>query len=146
MINLAGVLGFQIETMKLDNDLKSLVSILKEENPQMRKEAAKAIGQIGNQNCLKYLFSVLKDDSWGVRAVAVQSVGKIAEKKDKQSRAKIIDLLDDEDWAVRCAAIESLARISGPESIDLIAPAVMDTDPHVKETAFNVLKSINDTH
>lgn len=131
--------------MKLDHDLKSLVSILKEENPQMRKEAAKAIGQIGNQNCLKYLFNVLKDDSWGVRAVAVQSVGKIADKKDEKSRAKIISLLNDEDWAVRCAAIESLARISGPESIDLIAPAVMDKDPHVKETAFNILKNIEDT-
>lgn len=131
--------------MKLDNDLKSLVSILKEENPQMRKEAAKAIGQIGNQNCLKYLFNVLKDDSWGVRAVAVQSVGKIADKKDEKSRAKVISLLNDEDWAVRCAAIESLARISGPESIELIAPAVMDKDPHVKETAFNILKNIEDT-
>jgi HEAT repeat protein len=134
--------GIQIEHMKLDKNLKGLLVALQDEDELIRKEAARALGDVGNPDCVRYLTDALNDNSASVRAVAVISLGKIGDSNNHETKENILKLLNDDDWSVRCAALESLEKISGIEYLDKITAALLDEDPHVQDMAFNILESI----
>ncbi len=137
----------RIEEMKLDKDLNGLVRVLQENDEFLKKEAVRAMGQVGTTACIKYLEKALRDEYGSVRAVALQSIGALGSRDGSllQDKARIkdniINLLHDENWTVRYAAVESLSLLYGEESLEEITPFIMDEDPHVKEAAFQALES-----
>jgi HEAT repeat protein len=136
--------GIQIENMKLDKNLNGLVLALKDEDKYIRKEAAFALGEVGNRDCTKYILESLNDESAPVRAVAVISIAKIGKSTNAEIKENILKLLNDKDWSVRCAALKSLEIITGDEYLDKITTALLDEDPHVQDMAFKILEKIKD--
>ncbi|MCK9151719.1 HEAT repeat domain-containing protein [Methanobacterium alcaliphilum] len=137
---MTNVSGSKIDHMRLDHDFKELVQTLKSKDEYARKEAARALGQIGTENCIKYLLNALEDDNWGVRAVAAQALGNLADYRQSEVKEKITKAIQDKNWSVRCTALEALAHIEGINSIDEVSKALLDKDPHVQKMAFKILE------
>ena len=134
----------QIDQMKLDKDLNGLVKVLQQSDEFLKKEAVRAMGQVGTTACIKYLEKALKDEYPSVRAVALQSIGTLGSQDENtipEDRIKenIINLLHDKNWTVRYAAVESLSLLYGEESLEDITPFLLDENPHVKEAVFQAM-------
>ena len=56
---------------------KILTNTLKDKDPKIRISAAKALGEIGNEDAIKPLSTLLADDNWNVRKMGEQSLNKI---------------------------------------------------------------------
>ncbi len=139
----------------------SLIGALQHANPAVRVHAAHALARIGNPSAIPAIISALEDTennaagaiaaekalvAWGeavkgallqtalkgpehVRPRALRALGKIGgEDLEHPLRA----LLSDPAAAVRTQAAAGLAQITGPRSVEAIAPLLADGDKWVR--------------
>jgi hypothetical protein len=89
-----------------------LIPVLKEQNFEVRQQAAMALGNINDPRAVEPLISILKDEHHFVRWMAVNSLGKIM---DTRAVEPLIDSLDDEDSDIQRKAEEVLEKITGQD-------------------------------
>lgn len=69
-----------VENNDPNYDLTFIVSDLQADKSETRRNAAKLLGQIGNQRIIPELIKALDDNNWSVREAAVESLGKIGDR------------------------------------------------------------------
>ena len=88
--------------------ISPLIDALKDNNPDVRWAAIRALGKLGDPSAVKPIIKALRDEDSGVRKTAAEALGKIG---DARATVALIAAVDDEDWSVRQAAVESLGKV-----------------------------------
>jgi len=96
-----------IEELKARKDVKGLIRALKNIWWDVRKEAALALGEIGDEKAVEPLIEALKDSSWSVRWSAAFALEKIG---DERAVEPLIEALKDNDSLVRLEAACALKK------------------------------------
>jgi len=125
--------SFQTSSSSKQNEslVKSLIKDLKNNTATVRRDAANALGNLGDKNAVFPLIEVLKNDnSHIVRINAAEALGKI---KDKRAVEPLIAALKNETeyGGVRSSAAEALGEIKDERAVEpLIAALKDDRPPH----------------
>ena len=121
--------------------VKPLISALKDKDWNVRKNAARALGEI-REPAVESLISALKDEDWNVRTNAVDALGEIGNTKAVEP---LISALKYQDHDMqRCAAL-ALGEIGDTRAIEPLISALKDKDKSVRANAAGALREIGDT-
>lgn len=92
------------------SNLRTLITMLADKEPVVRKEVATILGKTGDRRAIKSLVIACKDKDSAVRLSATHALGKI----DDQKAIKIlVEMLRDKDSAMQQTAAEALRGITG---------------------------------
>jgi len=85
-----------------------LVAVLKDQQPEIRAAAARALGWLGNDEAVSALRECVETpgETVAVKAAAVLSLGRIG---DRSARALVVSFTRDPDASIREAALRSVA-------------------------------------
>jgi HEAT repeat protein len=152
--------------------IQGLARALRDEDKDIREEAALAIGILNGTPALRDLMAALQDPEPGVRGAAATAIGKIGTVQDGRA---LIPLLSDNAASVRHRALqaiavlkvseagpalremyeanrrkelgldvlESLSRVGDPAQLDLFQQLVQDPDPAKRRLAVEGLGRIS---
>jgi HEAT repeat protein len=153
--------------------IRALANELRDEEKDIREEAAFAIGILNGTEVVPALTEALKDPEPSVRGAAATAIGKIGTAEDGRT---LVPLLSDESAAVRNRVMQAigvlhvkeagpalrqlyeanrrkeggirilaaLSRIGDPAQVDLFQELVQDPDPERKRLAIEGLGRISD--
>jgi len=149
--------------------VEALVTVLRDKNPEIRRKAAKAIGQIQNP-AIKPLIIALRDDNHKVREKAVEALIEtggiraiplfIAALKDKHPYAReksaealgrigdsraakpLVAALNDTNWEVRERVVEALGRMGDDSVFKPLVATLKDDDSDVRQKAAEALDKL----
>ncbi|RLE38497.1 hypothetical protein DRJ17_03790 [Candidatus Woesearchaeota archaeon] len=121
--------------------VEPLIKALKDENIEVRKRAATALGYIGSERAIEPLIEVaLKDENWGVRWEAANALRYTGSERAVEL---LIKALEDENWEIRESAATALGSIKSERAVEpLIEVALKDENRYVREEAATALGSI----
>jgi HEAT repeat protein len=112
---------------------------LDDKDPDRRRLAARALGDIGDPGSLDALLELARDKDWTVRIAAAGAIVAIVGLDPKVLAQASVDwtkdALDSQDLAVRKAAAGVLADIPAKEAVPLLAKAIADPDANVRLAA-----------
>jgi HEAT repeat protein len=92
-----------------------LAATLKDEDPEIRKNAIRALEKIGDSGAVEPLVSMLRGErEKGIRQMAIASLGKMG----PSAVAPLIVALKDEDPEIRRNAIWALEKIGDPRAVE----------------------------
>jgi HEAT repeat protein len=86
-----------------------LVTLLDDRDTFVRRNAAEALGKIGDLKSKPFLLAMLDDSQPAVREAAARSLGWLSG-LDSETRFKLTILLQDSDMSVQRAAAQTLSR------------------------------------
>jgi hypothetical protein len=116
-----------------------LLDALRDDNPQVRTSAVKALGQIGDPAAVPELLSTMvKDPGGDVRWAASAALGKMGE----TAVPGLMTALRDEDWKVRRSAAEALWGMSEPTAVPGLMEALCDRNDVVRQAASGALEAM----
>ncbi len=125
-----------VDKMEKKNNIKGLIKALRNGRDWgVNREAAEALGKIGDPRAVEPLIAVIKDE--GI-SEAARALGKIG---DSRAVAPLIAVLKDKN--LRKDAVEALGKIGGP-AVDPLIAALKDEDRHVRRAAAEALGKIGD--
>ncbi|HEX3764670.1 MAG TPA: HEAT repeat domain-containing protein, partial [Kofleriaceae bacterium] len=108
-------------------------------DPETRRLAARALGEIGERKSLRALIAAASDRDWTVRIAAAGAIVAIVGLDPQVLAQASVDwtrsALGSQDWAVRKAAAGVLADIPESQAVPLLAQAIADPDPGVRLAA-----------
>ncbi|MHC1574915.1 MAG: HEAT repeat domain-containing protein, partial [Candidatus Methanogasteraceae archaeon] len=132
-----------------------LVRTLKDEDEQVRKNAAQSLGTIGDRRAAEYLARALEDESMDVRESAAAALdgmgwrpgdaaGRVQyligrkewaklEKIGGSAVAPLVCALVDEDWHIRKNVARVLGELSDPGAVEPLIRAMSDKSEEVRE-------------
>lgn len=119
--------------------LVSLLAIVKNGVPKVRREAIKIMGRLNISDVLGAVIPSLSDSVSEVRAQAVSVLGKTGE---KSMREPLKCLLYDDAAEVRAAVVEALGNLGDEDSFDRLVQALDDAAPEVRGTAAEALAEL----
>jgi HEAT repeat protein len=99
-----GILDFfktKVEKLEEKKDVEGLINALKDKNWLVRKDAAVALGEIGDERAVEPLIQALKDESEWVPEKAAFALGKIGDKRAVEPLIRALgheELHDFEDY------------------------------------------------
>lgn len=120
----------------------ALIGVLRDKNPQVRKKAAEALGQIENP-AIKPLVATLRDDKSEVRDRAAKALVEIGGVGVIQP---LVVALEDKHFYTRETAAESLGRIGDNCAVKPLVAALSDAHWRVREKAAEALGQIGDSY
>jgi HEAT repeat protein len=122
-----------------------LIVVLKHESPIARRNAAIALGKIGDVRGVNSLIYVLKDNDLIVRRNAAKALGEI---RDTSAVEPLIDALTDKVPVVRRYAALALGEIKDKRAVSPLICALGDNDAIVRMNAATALNrmGISDTY
>jgi len=126
-----------IHKMQEKRDVEDLIKALKYKDTDVRAEAAKALGKIGDVKATDSLVQAMKDENGYVRYMAVAALGKIGETKPVEL---FIQALKDEDYRVRWSAAEVLGRIGDARAVEPLIQVMKDESCDVRRYATEALR------
>lgn len=125
--------------------LEPLVAALADANPDVRRNAAWAIGEIrgghivNRQNAVEPLIAALGDEEAWTRKAAAFSLGEI---RNTQAVEPLIETLKDASAEVRETAASSLGEIKDERATDALTVVANDADGRVRKEAKSALEEI----
>ncbi|MCF8356736.1 MAG: HEAT repeat domain-containing protein, partial [Melioribacteraceae bacterium] len=126
-----------LENLKDRSDLEGLIKVLnRKKDFSLRRQAAKILGEIGDQKAVGSLIKALNDSDPIVRECAVTALGNIG---DKKSVSSLIKKLEDEEWSVRWQTVIALGKIREESSIDPLLGMLKDEDENIRSSTANSL-------
>jgi len=120
--------------------VEALIAVLKDKDPQVRKEATETLVRIGGLRTMEPLIAALKHDNSHIRKEAAETLGKIG---DSRAVRPLIAALKDRYPEVREAAMGSLVKIGGLHAIGPLIDALGDRDSDVREAAAEILGKVS---
>jgi hypothetical protein len=128
-------LGGEDDTSALD----AIVEALRNENPNVRAEAAAVLANVKDSRALEPLLHAAGDDVEDVRSAAVRALGGIW---DGRAVDAILGALEEESKHVRAAAAAALGSHRDPRIIEPLIAALKDKSWTVQSEAGSALKKI----
>jgi HEAT repeat protein len=127
--------------LKARGNVKGLIKALKyPKSPLVRKGAATALGDLGDERAVEPLIEALKDEDNFVRKMAATACGKI---HDRRMVEPLIETLTDDDPFVRERAAESLGKIGDGRAMEPLKHLVEVLDcERFRRTAQEALEEI----
>lgn len=128
--------------LELKKGVRPLINTLEnDEDEEVRKEAAEALGKIGDPLSVKSLIKALKDRDARVRWKAAEALGKIG---DDQAVEALIKSLNDENRVVRRKAAIALGEIRNFGAVEHLVFMINDNneDETVRMAAQHALNRI----
>ena len=104
--------------------LKRCLTKLQDENPDVRREAIKILGEIGNPEAITHLIALLREWDWNVQHQATETLGNIG----VPAIMPLAKVLEEEDYSARSKALEILERIGGIHVVEPLIKALGDKD------------------
>jgi HEAT repeat protein/Flp pilus assembly protein TadD len=166
--------AYILSVIDCDNALEYLIELLKDDEPDVRKNAAKAFTVRAKEAQTGVILEMLNDTAPFVRLQAITMLGKLrvapasdilvkmlSEERNPKLRASIItslghiggkganitlqSALHDRDSRVRANAVEGLEEILGEGCIRVIKPMLHDSDNRTKANAAKILFRLGET-
>jgi HEAT repeat protein len=114
-----------IESLEKKQDVEGLIRALEQENADVREDAAKALGRIGDPRAVEPLIAALKDGDDEVRTGAAVALRAF---QDDRAIDALITALKDEDKDVRRYSAYSLGEIGDLRAVEPLIAAFKDED------------------
>ena len=97
--------------------LEQLVKALADASPEVRRQAARGLGEARSPDAVTPLLEELRDEESDIRTEAAEALGKIG---DPRVLDPLVDALEDPDIRVQISAIRALAEMGGEEMRELL--------------------------
>ena len=129
------------ETLKkfVHSAVDQLIVTLTDQSPNVRREAANILGDIGNPQAVEMLIMALKDPDSDVQKIAAQALGKM---RDPRAIDPLIISLRDGNAEVRMNSAEILGLIGNARSTEPLVGSLKDTNAKVRNRATRALVKI----
>jgi HEAT repeat protein len=123
--------------------VRPLINALDADEPLIRRQAADALGRIGDPQAVEPLIATLNDRDLLVRAHAVQALGRI---RDPRAAAPLIAILNsrEQEAYVRMDAAEALGTIGDPSAVEPLILALLDNYWGIRSRAALALGKLKD--
>jgi HEAT repeat protein len=160
-----------VDRLKARGDAPGLIKALEYQKLwRVRRDAAAALGQIGDADAVEPLIAGLQDDNPSVRRAAAEALGQIGDVSalgpliaalkspavdvrktaaealgqigDAGSLGPLLAALKDASWSVRRAAAESLGQIGDADAVEPLKVAFEDQDSNVRRAAGAALAAL----
>ena len=119
--------------------IRSLIQALKDdEDPNIRKETAEALGFIGDVKAIEPLIQALRDDDNRVREESMEALRKIG----VPSIEVLAKVLNDRNNQVRKHAAQALGEIKDARAVESLIQVLKDSDSDVLGEAVSALEKI----
>ncbi len=129
-----------IEKLEDRNKIKSLIKALGyKKNSEVRDEAARALGRLGDARAVEPLIATLKDEYWQVRFSAAKALGLIG---DARAVEMLIVTLGDINYTTRWVAARSLGQIGDVQAVEPLITTLEDAAEEVQGAAYEALIEI----
>lgn len=123
-----------------DDALDELIGGLSNSDKNIRKNCAKALGEISNPKSIDALINALSDGNKWVRRESSSALSKMG----SEAVEPLIQCLDDDDWRVKGAAAWALGSFKDERAVEpLFELLISNNNGFVKKGALSSLKSIN---
>jgi HEAT repeat protein len=124
------------ETKKTGLALPVLIEALSDSRYSVRRNAAVALGRLGDSRAVEALVSALQDPSQDVRRRAAEALGQLG---DTKALDPLISALNDDDEFVRQATCGALGKLGGARAVGALAAATKDYYRNVRREAVTAL-------
>ncbi len=136
----------RIETQMKEKEapklVEYLINALNDQDPYIRKRAARALADSKDSRVLSCLMNALNDPNPGVRASAALALGK---KGENGAVGSLNRSLSDEDKEVRSAVAYALKKLKDKRSVEPLIAALNDQSKRVKVDVIWALMDIGDS-
>lgn len=119
--------------------IKQWIAQLARENSAFRREAAEALGEIGDVYAVDALNTALDDPDWTVRREIVEALGKIG---GPRTIEPLVTALRDQEWTVQKEAAKALGDLGSIQSIEPLIETLGDQEWTVRKEAAEALGKI----
>lgn len=102
-------------------EAEPLVSYLDGNDPEIRAQVAKTLGDVRYQSATEALLPLLKDESLRVQFFATEALGRIQDKTAIQPIVDMLEANDDKDVYLRHAGAIALARIGDVNAVSQLS-------------------------
>jgi len=121
--------------------VESLTRALKSTDEEVRREAARSLGLIGDPQAIKPLTEAMQDERWFVRETAALALGRI---KDPSVMEVLIMALKDRSAGAREAAAKALGEIADPRAIGPLINVFRNEEYYLKDDEYYVCEAASD--
>lgn len=144
-----GLFSFKpnVEKMVKKGNVEGLIEALRYKDKQVRRDAAEALGRIGDKRAVEPLINALKYWSWGIQNEAAEALGKIRDARAVDPLIQALRASDPyggyhpNDPYVQHSAIRALVKI-GETAIESLSNGLLDEN--VRKGAGKALEEILD--
>ena len=124
---------------KKDDERLAQLAALKDKDAAVRRQAADALGRLGDKAAVESLIAALKDGDRGVRWSAARSLGTLGDKRAVEPL--IAALKDGDDW-VRGEIAEALGRLGDKRAVEPLRAVLRRNDGIVDESTACALAAL----
>jgi HEAT repeat protein len=126
----------------MTQDFDKTVLQLKDKDLEVRLDAVRCLGKLGDARAVEPLIATLKDEDWIVGWFAAQALGQIG---DPQAVEPLIAALKDTEMHVRRFAAEALRQFGDSRAVQPLIAALKDETGDVRCAAAQALGQIGDS-
>ncbi len=119
--------------------LSPLLDLLQSAQPDLRMQAALALGDQRDTRAVEPLISAVKDEDANVRYHAIEALGKL---KAVNAVDVLADVIESRDFFLAFPALDALAKIGDTRVASRVVPLL--EEPLLREPAVNVLGQLGD--
>jgi HEAT repeat protein len=116
--------------------VEPLINALKDNDKDVRRGAAIALGEIGDVRAVEPLINALKDNDKRVRSEAVIALGEIG---DVRAVEPLINALEDNDGNVRIGAVKALCKIGNIKTAEKVINYIFDRAEDIISSSVSVI-------
>ena len=116
-----------------------LVELLKGPNPDLRMQAALALGEQGDGRAVEALIKALTDDDTNVRYHAIEALGKL---KAADAVDALVEIVESRDFFLAFVALDALTKIGDARIVPRMVPLL--EDDLLREPAIILMGEVGD--
>jgi len=121
--------------------VEPLTQALKSTDEEVRREAARSLGLIGDPAAIRPLMEAMQDERWFVREMSALALGRI---KDPSVMEVLIGALRDPGAGAREAAAKALGEIGDPRAISPLINVFRNEEYYLKDDEYYVCEAASD--
>ena len=119
--------------MKSERALDVLIQAMKEETPNVRAAAARALGNMFGPEVVQPLIEGLSDEDVWVRYFSARALGRLRSEDSVDALKRVVE--EEKFNHVRIAALDSLGQTGGSRIAGIVGALIDDVDPDVRHAA-----------